>query len=885
MRATGTAPPTGTVTFLFTDIEGSTRLLQALGDRYEPLLEQHRALCRAAFAAGGGVEIGTEGDAFFIAFPSAQGAIAAVVNAQRALWAHSWPDDARIRVRMGLHTGEAAVVAGDYVGLDVHRAARIASCAHGGQAVLSEPTRALVAHALPEGVTLRDLGEHLLKDLLRPERLHQIVIDGVPAEFPSLRTVDARPNNLPVQLTNFIGRAREVQEARRLLATTRLLTLTGPGGTGKTRLSLEVGAQLIDDFRDGVFFVPLSALSDPALVAPTISQHLGVYETGGRPPMERLIDHLMDRELLLVLDNFEQILGAAPVVSEILRACPRVKAIATSRAALRVYGEQEMPVPPLALPDLDHLPSPDALSMYEAVQLFIQRAVAAKPDFTVNNDNAAAIAEITSRLDGLPLAIELAAARVRLLPPKAMLARLQRRLDIGTSGARDLPARQQTLRGAIAWSYDLLGEDLRIVFQRFGAFVRGAGLEAAEEVCGDPEGGADVLEALSALVDHSLVRQMDVDGAPRFTMLSTIREFAVERLTASGEAAAVRDRHAGVYARLAREAAPNLTGPRQKEWLDRLEHDHDNVRAALGWYAESNQLPAALRLAASLWRFWQMRGHLPEAQGWFERLLAAPGAEADRGAWADAQEAAGGIAYWQGDFPRARGHYERDLAARREIGDRRGIANALYNISFTVIGNQITLAEGARMLEEALAIYRELNDRPGIAKSLWARTNTFFFQGQYREARAPLDEATAMFRALDDRFGLGWSLHFQGLVGTKLGEFDTAKRALVEALELFASARDVSGVALVIDDFSGLANAMGLAEEAARLAGGAAALQAAGGADLAEALNEIIGRVRPGARVEDEPAIAAAYAEGRAMDYEKIVAYARTCLPERLGSA
>ncbi|MGQ0548309.1 MAG: adenylate/guanylate cyclase domain-containing protein, partial [Armatimonadota bacterium] len=422
--------PSGTVTFLFTDIEGSTDLLQRIGPAYDTLLEAHRWLLRAAIEAEHGHEMNTEGDSFFVVFSSAARAAAAATAAQRALSSHPWPPGAALRVRMGLHTGEATPVGRDYVGLDVHRAARISAAGWGGQILISQATKTLIEHTLPSGASLRDLGEHRLKDLQRPERLFQLAVADLQIDFPALRTLDATPNNLPTQLTSFIGREREVAAARQLLATARLLTLTGPGGTGKTRLSLQLAAEVADQFPHGVYFVLLAPISDPALVASTVAQTLGLAEQRGKSPLERLQEYLRDKQLLLILDNFEQVVAAAPLLSELLKAGTGSKIVVTSRAVLRVYGEQEFPVPPLQLPDPKHLPTLDSLSQYEAVRLFIQRAVAVKPDFTVTNDNAPAVAEITSRLDGLPLAIELAAARIKILPPRAMLSRLGHRLNL-----------------------------------------------------------------------------------------------------------------------------------------------------------------------------------------------------------------------------------------------------------------------------------------------------------------------------------------------------------------------------------------------------------------------------------------------------------------------
>src|SRR6266581_4498988 len=475
--------PTGTVTFLFTDIEGSTRMLQELGSGYTELLEQHRQIVRAACGGHGGVEFGTEGDAHFLVFPSAAEAVGAALDAQRELAAHPWPTGARIKVRMGLHTGEGTVVAGDYEGIDVHRAARIAAAGHGGQVVLSGTTAALARGARPEGVRLLDLGQHRLKDLEEPEHISQLVAPGLPADFPPIRSLDARPNNLPADLTTFVGRQAEMVSVMDLLGTNRLVTLTGPGGTGKTRLALHVASRVLHHFVDGVFFVPLASIADPSLVVPTIAEALGVKELG-------------------------------------------------------------------------------VLSQYDAVALFIQRARSVSPTFSVTNQNAPAVAEICARLDGLPLAIELAAARSKLLPPEALLRRLREGLTVLRSGSRDLPARQQTLRDAIAWSHDLLRPDEQALFQRLAIFVRGWAVQAAEAVVdADGDMSTDVLDALEGLVDRSLVRQEpQAEGEPRFWMLGTIRAFALERLETSGERPEMARRHAAHFLALAEEAEPKLTG-------------------------------------------------------------------------------------------------------------------------------------------------------------------------------------------------------------------------------------------------------------------------------------------------------------------------------------
>src|SRR5829696_8711081 len=535
-------PPTGTVTFLFTDIEGSTGLLQALGDRYPAVLDEHAAILRKAVADTGGVEVSTHGDAFFVVFTSPAAAVRAAVAAQLALAAHDWSPGPPVRVRMGLHTGEGTRGGDDYAGLDVHRAARIADAAHGGQVLVSGTTRALVEQTLPDGATLRDLGPHRLRGLAEPERLHQLAGGGLADEFPPPRTLDARPGNLPHQLSSFVGREAEIAEVERLLGETRLLTLTGPGGSGKSRLALAVAADLLPRFQDGAWFVDLAPVADPALVPAAVANTLGVPEAADRPILDGLKQHLRDRELLLVADNFEQVAEAGPVLEELLGAAPRVRAIVTSRMVLSLQGEQEYAVPPLPVPDPDRLPRDLAeLEAMAAVRLFRERAAAASPRFVLTAANAPVVAEVCARLDGLPLAIELAATRTKVLTPEQILDRLKRRLALLTSGPRSLPKRQQTLRAAIAWSYDLLDEAERRLFARLSVFTGGWTFEAAEAVCEPEAFGLDALDGLTSLVDQSLVRRVELPGRPaRFSMLETIREFGLEQLEASGELEPVR---------------------------------------------------------------------------------------------------------------------------------------------------------------------------------------------------------------------------------------------------------------------------------------------------------------------------------------------------------
>lgn len=875
--------PAGTVTFVFTDIELSTRLAHDLGTaRWGDVLEHHAAIIRAAAAANDGVEVRTEGDSFFLVFRGARQAVAAAAQAQRALQAHAWPHGATVRVRIGIHTGEGTPAAPgqgtDYVGYAVHRAARVAAAGHGGQVLLSSATKALVDE-LPDGANVRDLGEHRLKDMSQPERLYQLVIEGLPEAFPRLRTLDRVPHDLPVQLTSFIGRQKELAEAKRLLVRTRLLTLVGPGGTGKSRLGLQLAADVVDEYPDGVWFVRLAPITDPSLVASTIAHTLGLVVPPSRTPLQQLVEHLREKRVLLLLDNFEHVVRAAPDVAELLREAPMTKAIVSSRAALRVSGEQEYPVPPLTLPDPNDVPDVAELSQAEAIQLFVERARAARPAFMLAEDNARAVVGIVAQLDGLPLAIELAAARVKILPPQAILERLASGLGILQSSARDVTARQQTLRGAIGWSYDLLDPGLRRAFERLAVFRGGGELEQIERVVGPSEEmERDVLDALAELVDQSLLRQMPSGAAPRFVMLETIREYARERLDQSGEAREIERRHAEAYRDLAERAAPRLYGSRQGEWLDRLELEHGNLRAAMDRSCDGAAVETALRLVAALWRFWQMRGHLQEGRQRAERALALPGVEEFGDAYIRALEAAGGVAYWQGDMAGTSTFYEKRLALARATAADVAIANAMYDLSFVYLVPNVELERADELLQGALERFRAANDRGGIAKTLWAVSSLAFQRADLAAAAAVLPEVIDIFREMDDRFGLGWALHSMGIVETRLSRYDRARATLEEGLRIFLDANDSSGIVLYLWDFAEVVATMGDAERAIRLFGAMSALMAASGSELANqwqnervewgrAIRELMDRTDA---TERERLLA----EGAAMGRAEAIAYA-----------
>jgi predicted ATPase/class 3 adenylate cyclase len=891
-------PPTGLVTCLFSDIEGSTRIELALGTGpYRDLRERHRALLREAFRAHAGHEQSTEGDSFFVIFRRASDAVAAAADGQRSLAAETWPSDAAVRVRMGLHTGEIESIGNDVVGYTINRTARITGVAHGGQVLLSDATRALATDALPAGTSLRDLGSHRLKDLREPERIAQLVIDGLPDTFPPLRSIDARPNNLPTQLTTFVGRDKELAEAADLLRSTRLLTLTGPGGTGKTRLSLQVAASAADHFPDGVWFVALDAVRDPALVAPTIARTLGIADNVTRTAVEMLAERIGDGRVLLVLDNFEQVIGAAPDVADILRRCPNLTCLVTTRIALRVSGEQEYPVPGLPAPpdtsrlsEIERLNLPkdlrnvdlEALNQYEAVRLFIARASQVRPGFAVTNANAPAVAGITARLHGMPLAIELAAARIKLLSPDQIHARLEQHLSLLTTGSRDVPARQQTLRGAIAWSYDLLDDGARRLVDRLSVFRGGFDLEMAERVCGpSDEVGGDVVDRIGELIDQSLVRPDETQDG-RFAMLETIREFAAEMLTARGETEAIGDRHAAAMLGLAQEAAPQLSGDDQRAWFERLEADHDNLRAALDWSLSRPDPALGARLSFALWRFWQKRGYLREARARFD-ALDAQGWELDPVDRARFAEAFGGIAYWKSDAEAARRLYDEALALWRQIGDKREIANALFDRAYAdmmvIMSGDLSrdhLESARAFLDEALELYREVGDKSGEGDILWALGSFYYFTADAATAESWYRRSLELHRGAANRTMEAWSLHMLALSQLGQRRFAEAGVTAREALRYFYDSGDLSGLILVLDDLSIEALGAGDLERSGRLWGAARHLQLSTGTGLAEYVeqnNALFGVPTPRDRLAPD-VLERLSAEGAAWPLDEAIAYA-----------
>lgn len=793
--------PTGTVTFLRTDVEGSMALSRALGPRWDSINATHLDLLRGAIERHGGIRVRTEGDALFAVFPEAGAAVQAAIDGQRVLAAHTWPEDAEVRVRMGLHSGEAHLAGDDYGGFEVNRAARIAAAGHGGQIVISEPTRLLAGASLDAGLTVRDLGRHVLRDVPAPERLFQVDIPGLQGAFPPLRTSQPSTGNLPMRMTSFLGRAADLAELESLLERNRLVTLTGPGGIGKTSLAIELGRTWQDRVADGAWFVGLEAIDDPAMVRAEIARSLGLFDGPNRPAADGLEHYLTERAVVFVIDNFEHVLDGATEVTAILRASPQTRVIVTSRAPLRLPGEQEYPVRSLA---------DDAASR----DLFVQRAQAVRPGWDPGPD-LGVVDEICAMLDGLPLGVELAAARVSLLPLSAIRDRLAARLPLPGPGPRDVPRRQRTLESTIAWSHDMLGEAEQRLLHDLAVFEGSFDVEQAAQV-----NGGDVLDGVATLAEHSLVvASGDAPGRGiRYRMLQTIRGFALDRLVREGREPGVRRRHAEACLALLHSAAPYLPGGDQAAWLDRLSPDHANLRAAARWAIDSGDVELALTVVASAWRFWQLAGHLAEGGELADAALSMPRADAPTAERLAALAAGGGIAYWRGDVPRTVRLYEaqRDLAM--ELGDRAAEADAHFNLMFA----RNMTAESDLAADEAqvsMRLFEETGDQRGIARTLWTRATLKLNQGDALGAIPIFEEAIAAF----ERNGDAW-YHAMG-VGSlawcyfALGQSREATRWAVQSLVEYHAMRDVSTTTITLAPAARVALDAGRIEDAAVLLG------------------------------------------------------------------
>lgn len=785
--------PTGTVTFLFSDIEGSTQRWERSPELMQPAFARQEAILRAAMQAQGGYVYKMIGDAFQVAFGTASAAVAAAVEAQRALQAEGWGEIGPVRVRMALHTGVTQERGDDYVGPLLNRVARLMSAGHGGQVLLTQATCDLVRDELPEGVSLRDLGEHRLKDLFRPEHIHQLLVPGLQADFPPLKTLSARRHNLPTQLTSFIGREKEMTEIEQSILTHRLITLTGAGGTGKTRLSLRVAVDLLDQFPEGVWFVELAPLAEPELIPQTILSTFEIGDQGGLTSLQRLTDYLREKKLLLVLDNCEHLIEAcAKVVDTLLNTTHALKIMATSREALGVKGEVIWQVPSLSLPDVKHLPAIEQLSQYEAVRLFIERATLVQSHFLVTNDNAPAIAQICFRLDGIPLAIELAAARVRALSADQIAERLDDRFRLLTGGSRTVLQRQQTLRATIDWSYHLLSADEKLLLCRLAVFAGGWTLEAAEQVCSpeyivlDGGGELDIVDLLTHLVDKSLVVMSESARNLRYHMLETTRQYAHEKLAESGEADTVRDCHLDYFLKLTEEAEPKLRSAQQLIWLNRLEAEQDNLRSALERSLGRDDAEVCLRFAGAGWWFWAMRGYFQEGSRWLKAALEKPGREQEQhsAARAKALTTLAYMAVFQGERFVSKNYAEEALAIWREVGDRWWLAFTLSRLG-KILVMEGDLNGARAILEEAVTLARGADDKWALGDVLKALATALEQSGDYETARALREEGLAIYRIIGDKSCVAEALEGLGILAHSQGDYERAAILYEEGLEIF----------------------------------------------------------------------------------------------------
>ena len=824
-----TSRPTGTVTFLFTDIENSTSLAREHLESWEAARERHHAILRESIERNNGFVFEVIGDAACAAFHNARDALKAAVNAQRDLQDETW-GEVTIHVRMGIHTGEAELHDHEYRGyITLSFAQRLMSAGHGGQILVSNTTENLLRDQLPEQIDLRDMGVQKFPGVTSPVRVFQVTAPDLPAKFRPLRTVDNLPNNLPAQLTSFVGREQEIGTLRRLLhqPDVRLVTITGPGGVGKTSLASQIAHDVDDAFQDGIFFISLAPISDPTLMIPTIARFLGVTESPDRLLLESLKDFMRDKQALLLLDNLEQIISAAPLLTELLEACVELRMLATSREALRLRGEHEFPLSSLGLPDQ---PSLEIMSGSPSIALFLQRVQEIQPDFRLTADNASAIAEICARLDGLPLAIELAAARIKLLPPKTMLARLQESsLQLLTSGARDLPTRQQTLRNTIQWSYDLLNVDEQQAFRWLSIFVGGSTLEAALAVLEL----STSLDVLDSLVSKSILRQVESNGTSRLTMLETIREFALEQLSRAHEIGSAQRVHADYYLSFAEKAATELTGADQKTWLQSLDREQNNLRAALHWAIEHRELEITQRIAGALQPFWLRRGHWSEGRRWLEDSLAMEShSPPNQVARANALYGAGMLARFQGDFARARMLCEQSLEIYRALADQTGVLKTLAqlcripnapanpgatkafmaeaaslietlpdsvvkgeaytDIAFAMldVSDPQFHPEVARYMSESERIHRAFNNQSGLALAILHQGFRALFEGNLTLARSRYEESERLALELGDVRLLSRVAGNSALLNLFEGDFANARRQLEKSIQQYDSIGD-----------------------------------------------------------------------------------------------
>ena len=785
--------PSGTIHLLFSDIGGSTQLAQRLGEKYVQVLERHQHILRDTLAKWNGREVSTHGDSFFSVFSRATDAISAAVEAQHALAEETWTDNVRLQVRMGIHTGEPMLVNQDYVGVDVHRAARICAAAYPGQVLLSNQTRVMVERQLPPNVALRELGKYRLKDLNEPEHLCQLVMAGLPSDFPPLKSLEVMPNNLPIQLTSFIGRENEIEEIRQLLTSARLITLTGAGGTGKTRLAIEVARTVGDQYPDGAWVVDFAVLPDPSLIWQSIASILAVREEPNRSLAQTQIDFLRSKKLLLLFDNCEHLIAAcAQVVGTLLQACPKLQILATSREPLSIPGENQYYVPTLTTPQVDTELFLEQLSRTEAVRVFIDRAIMVRPTFKLTKVNALAVAQICRRLDGIPLAIELAAARVKGISVEQMAERLDDRFSLLSTGNRTALQRHQTLRATIDWSYNLLSEKERILLSRLSVFAGGWTLESATEVCLIVQlEERDVLNLLLNLSDKSLVIIEEQEGQTRYRFLETIRQYASEKLTELGEERLVRNRHLDYFIHLAEEAERNYRGEKQLFWFRVMERERDNFRAALDYVLHTDQVETSLRLVGTAFWLWFFQGPWSEGQIWVESALArAPDLRTKAGA--KVRMALGLLQFAQSTYSAARTNLENSLSIWQELGDRWWSAFVLGFLGLTQRPRDQKAASYS--FEESLRLARETGENWILAFALWNSGENELYLKNLSDAEAMLNQSLEIGQALGDRMLQNEALRALGEIYEARQEYGQAVDLYKESLAIVQELRDITNV-------------------------------------------------------------------------------------------
>ena len=785
-----TSKPTGTVTFLFTDIENSAQLAREHPEAWEAAQARHHSILREAIESSNGFVFQVIGDAFCAAFHKAWDALKAAIQSQQELQNEPW-GEVTIYVRMGIHTGEAEIEGNDYRGyLTLSLVQRLMSAGYGGQVLVSNATENLLQDQLPQELSLRDMGVHKFTGVPYSVRVFQVVAPDLPREFPPLRAPDILPNNLPTQLTSFIGREKELADVKRLLPNTHLLTLIGPGGTGKTRLSIRAANELLDQYPDGVWFVEFAPILDPLLVPRTTAIAIGLRDEPQRSVIEMLCDYLHEKKMLIILDNCEHLVDAcARMADRILHAAPNTRILASSREALGVGGEVTYRVPSLGLPDLSHLPPIESLDQYEAVKLFIDRATSAVPTFTVTNENAPALAQVCHHLDGIPLAIELAAAKIRVLSVEQIASRLGDRFKLLTSGSRTALERHQTLRAAIDWSYNLLPPAEQILFGRLSIFIGGWTLEAAESVCGDEPTssvvrGEDILDLMEQLINKSLILKEEMQGETRYRVLETIRQYANEKLVESDESNTLRDKHLEYFLNMAELAEPKLYSADQEHWLNELEVENNNLRAAQEWSLSGpNKGKEGLRLSSALVPFWLIHGHLREGQTWLERLLEV-NRDASVSIRAKALSGAGTMAWSRNNYSRAAAFHQESLELYQALNDQRGIAEALHNLGVQSY-SQGNFEQALPQLQESLKLYRMLGNRLGMAYALISLGEVARYQEDPESATACYEESLTLFRALGDQRWVAGALHNLGLVAMDRGNVDKALSYHEKSLRLF----------------------------------------------------------------------------------------------------